>query len=91
MIMGLVPGLSLAVHLSWPMFGLIQGPPGGVHIFPAKMDSRVRVSGRLVGPMLSLPILCLAVLQSLNFFRLVYSGSTSFFVEIFCCETTQAE
>lgn len=34
MIMGLVPGLSLAVHLSWPMFGLIQGPPpGGVHVF----------------------------------------------------------
>lgn len=47
--MGLVPGLSLAVHLSWPMFGLIQGPPWWCAHFPAKMDSRVRVSGRLVG------------------------------------------
>lgn len=49
MIMGLAPGLSLAVHLSWPKFGLIQDPPWWCAHFPAKMDSRVRVSGSLVG------------------------------------------
>ena len=51
--MGLGPGLSLAVHLSWPIFGLIQGPPWWCAHFPAKTDSSVRVSGRLSGPILS--------------------------------------
>lgn len=47
--MGLGPGLSLAVHLSWPIFGLIQGPPWWCAHFPAKTDSSARVSGKLVG------------------------------------------
>ena len=45
MVRGLVSGLSLASHLAWPICwrGVL---PAGAHI-SAKVDSRVRVSGRL--------------------------------------------
>ena len=47
--MGLVSRLSLANHLAWPVFGLTQGPSRWHAHLPAKMDSSMKESGRLVG------------------------------------------
>ena len=52
-VMGLVSWFSLASHLAWPIFGLTQGPSWWYTHLSAKLDSSVRVSGRLVGCMVS--------------------------------------
>ena len=49
MVMELVSGLSLATHLSWPIFSLTQGPSWWRSHLSAKMDSSEKDSGRLVG------------------------------------------
>ena len=54
-VMGLVSGLSLASHLAWSIFGLTQSPPWRQAQLSAKMDSSVRVSGRLGQDMSLLP------------------------------------
>ena len=57
MVLGFVSRLSLAHHLPWPVFGLTQGPFWWCAHLSAKMDSSVRVSGRLAGRIISLLLL----------------------------------
>lgn len=46
--MGLVSGLSLAIHLAWPIFGLAPGPSWWqVHLL-TKMDPSAKDSGMLI-------------------------------------------
>ena len=49
MVKRLVPVLSLANHLAWPIFGPTQGPSWWHVHLSAKMDSSEKDSGRLVG------------------------------------------
>ena len=48
MVMRLISGLSLASHLSWPIFGLTQDPSRWPKHLSAKMNSNAKDSGRLV-------------------------------------------
>ena len=83
MVMGLVSGLSLASHLTWPIFGLTQGPCWWLVHLSAKMDFGVRVSGRLA-------ISSLLFLAPPEFSQLLFGGNTMFSIGTSCCETTQA-
>ena len=72
--MGLLFWFSLAGHLAGPIFGLTQGPPWLCTHLSAQLDSSVRVSGRLVGCMVSsllfVPSQILPVRNSTFFIRL---------------------
>ena len=85
MVMGLVSRLSVANHLAWPIFRLTQGPLWWRVHLSAKMDSSGRVSGRLAGHIIS----SLLLSAPPEFSRLVFGGSTVFFIRTSCCETTQ--
>ena len=85
MLMRLVSRLSLASNLAWPISGLTQGPSRWHLHLSATMDSSVRVSGRLAGHIIS----SLLLSAPPEFSRLVFGGSTVFFIRTSCCETTQ--
>ena len=84
--MGFVSALSLASHLSWPIFGLTQGLGGAC--VSARMDSSTKDLeriGRVYYGLASPPSLA-----PLEFFWLVFRGSTKFIVGTSCCGMTQA-
>ena len=75
--MGLVPRLSLASHLAWPVLGLAQGP-GSVRLSPPRWIP----ASRMLGAWSSLP----------SYWPLPdspdkFSGQPLFLIRASCCET----